>query len=242
MKVTLTFDNGPTAATAEVLDILHSRGVKSTFFVIASQLAEPSARALTERASSEGHWIGNHTLTHNIQFGDAPADLSLPNREIGGAESLIGDLAQPVKLFRPYAGGGVLGPRVFSATAIDYLQRHNYTCVLWSSIPHDWDQPDQWVQRCLDDIDRQDWSVVVIHDLPTGAMRHLPMFLDTLANRGVEIVQDIPESYTPIRNGTLLAGLEALTTATRSGGAGLPDRARPQRHGRRDTSDRDHPR
>ncbi|CDO08318.1 polysaccharide deacetylase family protein [Mycolicibacterium cosmeticum] len=213
MRVTITFDNGPTETTAEVLDILGQRDIKSTFFVVAGQLTEPSARALSERAASEGHWIGNHTLTHSVQFGDAPTDLDLVASEIGEAEKIIGTLARPVKLFRPYAGGGVLGRRVFSPAAIDYLQRQDYTCVLWTSVPHDWDQPDRWVQRCLDDIAGQDWSVVVIHDLPTGAMQHLPRLLDELAERGADIVQDFPESCTPIRNGIRTVNLDHLTTS-----------------------------
>ncbi len=213
MRVTITFDNGPTETTAEVLDILGQRDIKSTFFVVAGQLTEPSARALSERAASEGHWIGNHTLTHSVQFGDAATDLDLVASEIGEAEKIIGTLARPVKLFRPYAGGGVLGRRVFSPAAIDYLQRQDYTCVLWTSVPHDWDQPDRWVQRCLDDIAGQDWSVVVIHDLPTGAMQHLPRLLDELAERGADIVQDFPESCTPIRNGIRTVNLDHLTTS-----------------------------
>lgn len=211
MKVTLSFDNGPTETTAEVLDVLADRGVNATFFVVGEQLARPGARALTERAAADGHWIGNHTMTHSVQFGDHD-DPELPAREIGVAQDIIGPAAHPDKLFRPFAGGGVLDERVFSSAAIDYLQRHRYTCVLWTSVPHDWDSPDHWVQRCLHDITEQDWSVVVIHDLPTGAMRHLPAFLDELDRLGAEIVQHFPESCVPIRNGALTADLSALTT------------------------------
>ncbi|OLP03523.1 polysaccharide deacetylase [Mycolicibacterium porcinum] len=211
MKVTLSFDNGPTETTAEVLDVLADRGIKATFFVVGEQLSRPDARTLTERAEADGHWIGNHTMTHSVQFGDHD-DPELAAREIGAAEDVIGPLAHPDKLFRPYAGGGVLDRRVFSTAAIDYLQRHRYTCVLWTSVPHDWDSPEQWVQRCLHDIAQQDWSVVVIHDLPTGAMRHLPAFLDELDRLGAEIVQHFPDACVPIRNGALAADLSALTT------------------------------
>jgi peptidoglycan-N-acetylglucosamine deacetylase len=211
MKVTLSFDNGPTDTTAEVLDVLADRGVKATFFVVGEQVTRPGARALTERAAEDGHWIGNHTMTHSVQFGDYD-DPELPAREIGVAQDIIGPMAHPDKLFRPYAGGGVLDQRVFSTAAIDYLQQHRYTCVLWTSVPHDWDSPDHWVQRCLHDIENQDWSVVVIHDLPTGAMRHLPVFLDELVRLGAEIVQKFPDACVPVRNGALTADLTALTT------------------------------
>jgi hypothetical protein len=45
------------------------------------------------------------------------------------------------------------------------------------------------------------WSLVVFHDLPTGAMRHPPLLLDGLDALGAEIVQDFPDACVPIRNG-----------------------------------------
>jgi peptidoglycan-N-acetylglucosamine deacetylase len=204
MKVTLSFDNGPTEATANVLDILAANGVRSTFFVVGAQLAEPGARALAERAAEDGHWIGNHTLTHSIQLGDSD-DPALPAREIGQTQDLIGPLSHSDKLFRPYGRGGILDERLFSRAAIGYLQQHEYTCVLWNCVPHDWDEPDAWVQRCLAEISTKPWSLVVIHDLPTGAMRYLPTFLDRLDALGAEIVQDFPDSCVPMRSGVQAA-------------------------------------
>ena len=81
------------------------------------ELARPGGRDLAERAHAAGHWIGNHTLTHSVMFGDSD-DPSLPDREIGEAQALIGDLAHPDRLFRPYGGGGVIGPRLLSAAAV----------------------------------------------------------------------------------------------------------------------------
>jgi peptidoglycan-N-acetylglucosamine deacetylase len=211
MKVTLSFDNGPTPTTARVLDVLAAHGVKSTFFVVAEQLRDPAMRALSERAAAEGHWIGNHTLTHTVQFGDR-SDPTLPEIEIGQAQSILGPLAHPAKLFRPYAGGGVLNQRVFSPAAIDYLRINDYTCVLWTSVPHDWDAPDQWVTSCLNEIGSQPWSVVVVHDLPTGAMDHLPQFLNHLDRIGAEVVQEFPDSCVPIAPGKASTDLSALTT------------------------------
>lgn len=210
MKVTLSFDNGPSVATADVLDVLAGRGIRSTFFVVGTQLMQPGARQLAERAVAEGHWIGNHTLTHSVQFGDFD-QAELPAREIGDNQNLIGALAHPDKLFRPAAGGGILDRRVFSRASIDYLESHHYTCVMWNCVPHDWDQPDTWVKRCLSEIENQPWSVVVVHDLPTGAMSHLPEFFDRLDELGAEVVQEFPDSCVPIRNGVLTGPLEHLT-------------------------------
>lgn len=70
-------------------------------------------------------------------------------------------------------------------------------------VPHDWDQPDDWVQRCLSEIATRPRSLMVIHDLPAAAMRHFPLFLDRLHELDAEIVQEFPESCVPIRNGNL---------------------------------------
>ncbi len=68
-ELTLSFDNGPDPeATPRVLDVLAERGLKATFFVVGEQLR--AHRALAERAHAEGHWIGNHTLTHPRPLGE----------------------------------------------------------------------------------------------------------------------------------------------------------------------------
>ncbi|MBF6065359.1 polysaccharide deacetylase family protein [Nocardia terpenica] len=212
MKVTLSFDNGPSAATSGVLDVLADHGVAASFFVVGYELARPGARALSERALAEGHWIGNHTLTHSIQFGDSD-DPDLPAREIGRTQDLLGPLSHSDKLFRPYGGGGILDRRLLRPDAVDYLRRHAYTCVLWNCVPHDWDRPDDWVERCLADIATRPWSLVVLHDLPTGAMRHLPRFLERLDALGADIAQEFPDHCVPLHRGRYRGGLDHLVAA-----------------------------
>lgn len=207
--VTLSFDNGPSEVTPAVLDILGDRGIKTTFFVIGDQLRHPGALQILQRAAGDGHWIGNHTMTHSIQFGDSE-DPELPEKEIGANQALIGPLAHPDKLFRPSGGGGILDDRVLSPTAVRYLEQHGYTCVLWNCIPHDWDDPQRWVQRCLTDILTRQWSLVVIHDLPTGAMDHLPRLLDEFESRGIQVVQHFPPDCVPIQAGQRVGPLHGL--------------------------------
>jgi peptidoglycan/xylan/chitin deacetylase (PgdA/CDA1 family) len=70
-RIALTFDNGPTPeVTGAVLAILRARGIKATFFVVGASLADPRGPALLDEIAAEGHWIGTHTLTHSIAFGE----------------------------------------------------------------------------------------------------------------------------------------------------------------------------
>lgn len=58
----LTFDDGPLAATTQILDVLKEHGVKATFFVNGRDSGY--AFNMYRRMVNEGHAIGNHTYSH----------------------------------------------------------------------------------------------------------------------------------------------------------------------------------
>lgn len=58
----LTFDDGPSAYTSQLLDVLARYGVKATFFVTN---LDPDYQDMIGRAFREGHSIGVHTVSHN---------------------------------------------------------------------------------------------------------------------------------------------------------------------------------
>lgn len=212
-RLTLTFDNGPfPSVTPRVLDVLATHGALATFFVCGKDVREPARRALVERARVAGHRVGSHSMTHAVELGATP-DPGAPAREIGDAHAVLGDLASPGRFFRPYGAGGVLGPRLLSPGAIQFLCDGGYTCVLWNCVPRDWEDPTGWPSRALADIAAQDWTVLVLHDAPTGAMDALPGFLDAVRARGVTLTDAFPDGCVPIRDGRATAGLDGLVAA-----------------------------
>lgn len=201
MKISLTFDNGPEPeVTPHVLDTLAKHDVKATFFLLGRNLAVPERRKLAERAFAEGHQLGNHTYSHSVPFGllENPAEAV---REIMATDELLGELRGPRRLFRPF-GRARIGTHLLNRLAWDALVKKSYTCVLWSCTSPERDFPDTWMEPALRTCEQQSWSVVVLHDLPTGAMRHLDRFLGMLAERNTEFSQDFPRELTPLRNGT----------------------------------------
>jgi peptidoglycan/xylan/chitin deacetylase (PgdA/CDA1 family) len=58
----LTFDDGPSVYTNELLDILKEYDVKATFFVVGNTSPE-----ILKRMHDEGHAIGAHSLTHSYK-------------------------------------------------------------------------------------------------------------------------------------------------------------------------------
>jgi peptidoglycan/xylan/chitin deacetylase (PgdA/CDA1 family) len=199
-RVTLTFDNGPTPGVTEpVLATLDDRGLNATFFVVGNRVARPAGRELAEQAHAAGHWIGNHTLTHTVRFGGA--DDEVVDGEIDETQALLGPLVHPDLLFRPYGAGGVIDRKLLGAHGRQRLLDGGYTCSLWNCLPRDWLDPDGWVDTCVDIVKSLPWSVVVVHDLPTGAMAHLGRLIDRLDAVDVEWRQDLPDACTPIRRG-----------------------------------------
>ncbi|RIL08182.1 MAG: polysaccharide deacetylase family protein [Proteobacteria bacterium] len=209
-RLTLSFDNGPFAdVTPGVLDALAARDLRASFFVCGKDLRDPARRDLVRRARNAGHRIGNHTLTHAVELG-ASGDPAAPAREIDEAQALLGELAAPERWFRPYGAGGVLGPRLLSEAAVAHLCAGGYSLVVWNSVPRDWEDPDGWPARALADVEARDWTLVVLHDVPTGAMRALPRFLDDALARGIEITDELPPACVPIRCGARVGALDGL--------------------------------
>jgi peptidoglycan/xylan/chitin deacetylase (PgdA/CDA1 family) len=205
--VTLTFDNGPTPEiTNQVLDCLASHGLKSTFFVIGRKAETQAGAALLRRARSEGHWIGNHTYAHTTPLGELNAAAAV--REIEEAERALEWVKQPHRLFRPYGRAGRIGQHLLHPAVVETLQAGKFTCVLWNCVTGDWRDPDGWVDRALAHARSSQWSLIVLHDLPSGAMLHLHRFLVALREEDVQIRQDFPPECTPIVDGTIVQPLE----------------------------------
>lgn len=61
-KVYLTFDDGPSSNTGEILDILAAHDVKATFFVVGK--TEEKYQPLYKRIVEEGHTLAMHSYSH----------------------------------------------------------------------------------------------------------------------------------------------------------------------------------
>jgi peptidoglycan/xylan/chitin deacetylase (PgdA/CDA1 family) len=209
--VTLSFDNGPEPdVTPGVLDTLAKHSIKASFFVMGRKVGTAGGRALAARASAEGHWIGNHTYSHTQPLGELDRAAAL--REFEQAEESLAWLHQTPKLFRPYGREGRLGKHLLHPAVVERLVSGKYNCVLWNCVPQDWRDPEGWVTTALRQCKSKDWSLIVLHDQPTGAMKHLDRFLTRLRESNVPIVQEYPEDCVPMREGRVVGPMENWTS------------------------------
>jgi len=206
-KVTLSFDNGPEPqVTPAVLDCLARHGVAATFFVMGRKSATAAGFEVLTRAVAAGHRVGNHTYSHSTPLGEMERVAALA--EFEKTERILARLKQTDRYFRPYGRSGKLGRHLLHPAVVERLQTGGYTCVLWNSVPGDWRDPHGWVGRALDDCRSRRWSLVVLHDTPTGAMLHLDEFLRRLRAEGTDFTQDYPPECMPIVEGQIVGPIE----------------------------------
>jgi len=209
--VTLSFDNGPEPdVTPHVLDVLAKHSVKASFFVMGRKVITPEGRALSMRAQAEGHWVGNHTFSHKTPLGELDREAALD--EFDRAEASLDFVDQSPRLFRPYGRQGKLGQHLIHPAVVERLVEGGFSTVLWSCVPGDWRDPDGWVETAMQQVRANPWGLVVLHDQPSGAMKHLDRFLTALKDAGVPMVQEFPDDCVPIREGRVVGPIEASTS------------------------------
>jgi peptidoglycan/xylan/chitin deacetylase (PgdA/CDA1 family) len=94
--VALTFDDGPSAWTPLVLELLREHQARATFFVIGQRAREHPE--LVKRIVGEGHELGSHTMTHPrlIEISEAEVRTEI----VGGLDAIEEVLGERPTLFR----------------------------------------------------------------------------------------------------------------------------------------------
>ena len=150
--------------------------------------------------------------THSVPLGLLKSVRAI-SEEIRNTQEVIGVLTHPHRFFRPFGEGGNLDERLLNPAVVEVLAAERMSCVLWNAIPGDWKDPDGWVERALAQCRTQAWTVMVLHDLPTGAMRNLELFLDATVELGIRLQQDFAPDCVPILDGRIVQPIDGILTA-----------------------------
>lgn len=176
--ILFTFDDGPHAThTPKLLDILAEHEVKALFFVLGNRLESEAGQRVIQRASEEGHVIGNHTYTHpnlkKLSDDQIRAEVQRTAQLIGGAD-------RGIKVFRPPYGA--------HDARVDRIVRElGYEIMLWSVDSLDWDpeyKQGGWVEHALKQIRQREDSVFLAHDIHATTVSRVPELIAGV--KGVE--------------------------------------------------------
>jgi len=191
-RVYLTFDDGPSVYTGEILDILDEYGVKATFFVCGTGDTNESLRPVYKSIVERGHTIGMHSYSH--VYSKVYGNLDLFQYDLDKIRNLIYNETGVVPKYYRFPGG--------SGNTIASLPMEQYISVLYSQGMeyYDWNvycgdssgkrlSPAAIVKNTLEGVDRRNTAVVLLHD--TGSRKNtveaLRGILDGLKERGLDI-------------------------------------------------------
>jgi len=171
--VGLTYDDGPSATTADLLAALRAERLRATFFDQGNNsLARPEMVRAELRA---GMWVGNHTFSHPhlTQIGE-PAAF----QEISSTQWVLRDITgREPTLFRPPFGETDEQVRADEAR-IGVLE------VLWTVDSRDWAgasaEEIAAAARTL-----EPGGIILMHDWPPATIEAVPLIAEDLAARGL---------------------------------------------------------
>lgn len=184
-KVALTFDDGPSPASLQIMAILKDKQVPATFFVVGKNVDQyPDVLRQELRA---GYEVGSHTNTHPSQFWRfVKTPASFTKDAIIANEKIYQQAGFYPHYFRfPYGWHNQI--------LDNQLKGLGMTIVAWNVDPEDWSKPGK--DKIISRIDQAVLpnSVILFHDGPASQDRSqtiaaLPGIIDLLKNKGYEIV------------------------------------------------------
>ncbi len=149
-QVAITFDDGPSTYTAELLDFLKDNDIQVTFFLVCNRLNwYPNT---VKRMVDEGHEVGYHSWKHDIQ-------TRLTSKKI------LSDYKKSAKIFKKITGSKfTLWRAPGGGTSERVLNQIDLPHIMWSVDTLDWKSLSS--SRVTKEILKaKDGSIVLLHDL-----------------------------------------------------------------------------
>ncbi|MCM3033091.1 polysaccharide deacetylase family protein [Niallia sp. MER 6] len=192
--VYLTFDDGPTSSTFEILDTLDKYNVKATFFML-----EPAMKTYPKAVSrtvKDGHGVGLHGVTHDVNKFYQSAESALNEMQV--AQKTLQDISGvKTNLIRtPYGSIPYL-----TNSFRDVLKENKFVIWDWNVDSSDWSVSNKkYVQNIIEQLKQLDPSkhspIILMHDR-SGTASELPTLLNYLKdnNYQAEIIDEKLEPY-----------------------------------------------
>lgn len=195
-KVYLTFDDGPSANTEKILDILDDYGVKATFFVVGKE--EEFARKALVQIVERGHTLGMHSYSHKYAeiysseeyFAEDFEKLQNYLEEVTGVTSDI---------YRFPGGSSNTVSKEDMHVFIDYLDGKGVRFYDWNVSSGDASSiqlsVDQLVKNATEGIEQRETSVILMHDAvgKSTTVEALPIIIENILAMEDTVILPITE-------------------------------------------------
>jgi peptidoglycan-N-acetylglucosamine deacetylase len=181
--VYLTFDDGPSATTGELLDILKKYEVQATFFMLGNNMNEHPAQV--KRIAKEGYGLALHGVTHRKEKFYASPSAALA--EMSGANATLKKLTgvSTTLIRTPYGS-----KPYFTKSFRDKVLTQGYHLWDWNVDSYDWkykQNSDRIYNTVMDQVNKLKASktnpVILMHD-QKATLKVLPRILEKLKKEG----------------------------------------------------------
>ncbi len=177
--VCLSFDDGPSEGTEELLDLFKRENVKATFFVMGKYVAKKPE--LCQRMVAEGHEIGNHSYTHPHL--DKLGSIDAIRQEIESTQAIIESSAgvTPLLFRAPYLDT--------NADVYTVLNEHNLVSVHASRYTSDWKSnitADEVFKAATESAKAGD--IILMHGWSPATREAMPRIIENLRGKGLRFV------------------------------------------------------
>ena len=188
----LTFDDGPSQNTNDILNILKDNNIKATFFVLGSQVEVfPET---TNRIYNEGHYIANHGYSHKYStIYQSPEQIL---NEYNQCNQIVANTIKVPEynshLFR-FPGGFVGGKYAqIKNDVLPLFQQNNILYVDWNSLTGDSEKANPTEDYLMDNLQKttegKNSLVILMHDSQAKRVTvdFLPKVIEYLTQQGYE--------------------------------------------------------
>jgi len=177
-KIALTFDDGPSIFTLEVLALLKKYNVKATFFCIGKNIE--THPEILKQIIAEGHLVGNHSYSHSTFFDFYNAEKI--REEIQKTDVLLEKFTlKKINFFRPPYG--VTTPSIRRA-----LKKTGHKVIGWNirSLDGGTKNQDLILNRIIKRV--SPGGIVLLHDTASHSVLVLEQFLQFLQENNYTVV------------------------------------------------------
>ena len=201
-KVYLTFDDGPSIYTDEILDILSMYEVKATFFVVGQE--DEELLPMYQRIIDEGHSLGMHSYSH--KYTEIYASLDNFKADTEKIRNLIlNNTGVECSLYRFPGGSSNSIGKEHIQEFIAYLDEEGITYYDWNVTSKDATGVtltiDELVENSTSELEKYNSAYILLHDSSTkySTVQALPRIIEAIqAMENTEIVP-ITEVSVPVQ-------------------------------------------
>ncbi|MDF2952633.1 MAG: hypothetical protein K0S18_2216 [Anaerocolumna sp.] len=185
----LTFDDGPSQITEEILETLKEENVKATFFIIGCTITEDEKEVL-KKMIKEGHTIGIHTYSHDYKKIYSSVEAYL--EDFYQAYQLIYEITgvQP-KIFRfPWGSANGYNKHIKKELVAE-MERRGFTFYDWTVSAEDSiGKPTEYriLYNIMKDLERKKNPIILLHDASVNKLtaQTLPKIIEVIREQEYE--------------------------------------------------------